>query len=169
MEASCQLRHLLFQGPSVSRCFPSCAAGDCGWPCAPTVGPLKPSPQPGHLASPANSASRAAPCRVVGWDASHVSHTPAACSFPGENTRSWEAGPSSSCVWNPRVFADDSPSAGEPVPEQRAPGKCSVPRPGSLAWGDLCGHGEILKSGGQREAGWPPCVVRVWGLMGGLP
>ena len=24
-----------------------------------------------------------------------------------------------------------SPSAGEPVPEQRAPGKCSVPRPGS--------------------------------------
>ena len=24
-------------------------------------------------------------------DASHVSHTPTACSFPGENARSWEA------------------------------------------------------------------------------
>ena len=32
---------------------------------------------------------------------------------------------------------EHSPRAGDPVPEQRAPGKCSVPRPGHssfLAW-----------------------------------
>ena len=28
------------------------------------------------------------------------------------------------------LLTEHSPSAGEPVPEQRAPGKCSVPRPG---------------------------------------
>ena len=29
-------------------------------------------------------------------------------------------------------LGDNFPWAGEPVPEQRAPGKCSVPRPGHV-------------------------------------